>query len=585
MPVATLRRTLRRAGLPSRLPVRLPKPRRGREGQQRRPRVVRRAPSLTGTAFAVLFFALAQTPSLLPRSWVLQGAVAGVSAAIGYGIGATLGAAGRPVARRLAPSTQCRTGRRICWAVVLLVSGAAVVTALLLGRAWQREVRAVLGMAAPESWHATYILVLAACVVVGLVLVARTLRLGTRSLQRVLRRVAPGWLASALGGLIAAVLVGGAIQGMLLDSFFETAETSAALANDTTPPGVVQPVSPTRSGSPESLVEWSTLGSKGQELVASGPTPQQLAAFSGEATQEPIRVYVGVESAPDIDQRVRLAMAELDRTNAWDRSVLLVATATGTGWVNPQTLAAVEYLTGGDSAVVSLQYGYLPSWISVLVDGSPAAEAGVALTRAVQERWQQLPRDARPRLLVYGESLGSLGAESAFSDLDDVVATTDGALFVGPTSANPLWGQLVSQRRPGSPVWLPDVGQGGRVVFADRPDDLPGPGADPPDVVYLQNSSDPVVWWSPQLLWDRPPWLDGERGPDVSPSMRWYPVVTFWQVVVDLASAAEDMPAGHGHRYGPEIVQALVTLLAPPEWDADDSARLRAAVLGDAPTG
>ena len=44
---------------------------------------------------------------------------------------------------------------------------------------------------------------------------------------------------------------------------------------------------------------------------------------------------------------------------------------------------ALEYMTGGDSAIVAIQYSYLPSWISYLVDQSTAGEAGRALFDAV----------------------------------------------------------------------------------------------------------------------------------------------------------------------------------------------------------
>ena len=547
--------------------------------------IVLRAPALTGTALAVVFFALAQTPSLLPRSWATQGAVGGLSAAAGYGIGVLLALVARPLLRRPAVTRLGSRGRRIAWWVVGVLAAALIVVSLVAGRAWQREIRALVGMPPQETWHESGILVVAALVAVVVVLTGRSLRLAVRGLQQLLRRVAPEWLAAALGGLLGALLVGGLIQGLVLGTFFDTAERSAALANDATAPGVVQPVSANRSGSPESLVPWTSLGSRGRELVAGGPTPQQISELTGRPAADPIRVYVGVETEPDLDDRVALALAELDRTGAWNRDVLVVATTTGTGWVNPESLAAVEYLTDGDSAVVTIQYGYLPSWISVLSDGSRATEAGKALTGAVRQRWAELPAGQRPRLMVYGESLGSRGAESAFRDVGDLIGSTDAALLVGPTSANPLWRAEVAAREPGSPVWLP-VQSGGRVVFADKPDDLPAPGEGRrPDLVYLQNSSDPVTWWSPSLLWQQPGWLQGPRGPDVSPAMRWYPVVTFWQVAVDLVSAGGDIPSGHGHRYGPEIAQAMATLLAPDGWDAADTARLRTLVMDPEITG
>ena len=45
-------------------------------------RVIRRRLGLSGSFFAVSFYCGALTPSLLPRSWLLQGVVSGLAAAI-----------------------------------------------------------------------------------------------------------------------------------------------------------------------------------------------------------------------------------------------------------------------------------------------------------------------------------------------------------------------------------------------------------------------------------------------------------------------------------------------------------------------
>ena len=174
--------------------------------------------------------------------------------------------------------------------------------------------------------------------------------------------------------------------------------------------------------------------------------------------KQPIRVYAGLRSAGTPDERAALAVRELERTGAFQRELLGVITTTGTGWVDPNAASSVEYLHGGDTALVGLQYSYLPSWISFLVDRDEAAEAGIALYRHVHERWSQLPADDRPGCWCSG-SLGSFGAEAAFqggdaaASLDRLVAGSDGALFTGPTATNRIWDQLTDDREPGSPVW------------------------------------------------------------------------------------------------------------------------------------
>ena len=76
------------AGVASAPPPELPAT---REGGARR-RWSRWLPRYTwsGTLGALLFGCSALTPSLLPRGWVLQGLIAGVTAAIGYGVGVTI---------------------------------------------------------------------------------------------------------------------------------------------------------------------------------------------------------------------------------------------------------------------------------------------------------------------------------------------------------------------------------------------------------------------------------------------------------------------------------------------------------------
>lgn len=100
-------------------------------------------------------------------------------------------------------------------------------------------------------------------------------------------------------------------------------------------------------------------------------------------------------------------MAELERLGAFDRSVLNVVTPTGSGWVNENQAQALEYLWHGDTATVSMQYSYLPSLLSFLVDGNRAETAGRLLFDDVYARWSELPPGHRPKLVVSGESLGS----------------------------------------------------------------------------------------------------------------------------------------------------------------------------------
>ena len=57
------------------------------------------------------------------------------------------------------------------------------------------------------------------------------------------------------------------------------------------------------------------------------------------------------------------------------------------------------------------------------------------------------------------------------------------------------------------------------------------------------------MFFSSDLAFSRPEWLaDGQRGPDVSLTMGWVPLVTMWQVLLDMPGAGE-VPTGYGHMY------------------------------------
>ena len=127
--------------------------------------------------------------------------------------------------------------------------------------------------------------------------------------------------------------------------------------------------------------------------------------------------------------------------------------------------------------------------------------------------------------MLFGESLGSYGTEQAFDNVDQMISGVDGALLVGPVFQNHIHNDVTDARDKGSPFWRPVYQQGEHVRFAVAPSDLSQPATEwkSPRIVYLQNSSDPITYWSLDLIWNRPEWLDDPRGPDVSSHMFWAP--------------------------------------------------------------
>ncbi|MET8966739.1 alpha/beta hydrolase [Streptomyces hydrogenans] len=388
------------------------------------------------------------------------------------------------------------------------------------------------------------------------------------------------WLLAPL-----AVLVG--VRDIVYDrGIVDVADRIAAATNGGTKAGIERPASRFVSGGPGSLLGWDSLGYEGRNFTGSTPTRAALTAWSGRPSRDPVRVYV--PSTPPVafgDDRpyaaqAALAVRELDRTGAFDRAVLAVAGTTGTGWVDPNVAEALEYMYRGDTAIVAVQYSYLPSWVSFLVDKEKAGQATRALVDAVRARLATLPEDRRPKLVVTGESLGAYAVEASFGSVDALLAGTDGALLMGPPDFSPISRELRRDRDPGSPVWRPEYDGGRHVRFGQFPAaDLARPAAawGHPRVVYLQNASDPVVWWSPGLLLDRPRWLSRPLGPDITPEIRWFPFVTFWQTSVDMA-VSYGVDAPHGHRYGAGAVDGWAAVVPPEGWTDADTTRLRAYI-------
>ena len=410
-------------------------------------------PPRVGTSVALaLAVATSLAPGLLPRAATTQAVVTGMFAAVGLGVAAVL---------RYDGSTRLRV-------TVAAVSVLVVCSALGMAAQWQNRLRAAMGV--PEvGWRHWLAVVFGSAVVCGIVVGCA---LGIAAIVR--------WCgALPCLAVVGVVIVFGAPAVVdWRQAAYRTSSSALDIA-------VAQPFSPLHSGSPDSLAAWPSLGAEGRKFVSAG---------SGDS----VRVYVGIDSAPDLDARVQLAVRELERTGGLARDNVVVAVPTGSGWIDANAVAGLERRFGDDVAVVGIQYSYAPSWATFVFGRDEAIAAATALYDAVAERIASLP--VRPRLYVYGQSLGSVGGSAALQH-----GGACGALWAGPPAGTAVG-----------------------------------------DAAVLANSSDPVVRWSPRLA-VAPPDLSAVRAD--APAPPWLPVVSFVQTTVDLFDALET-PAGHGHRYG-----------------------------------
>jgi uncharacterized membrane protein len=532
----------------------------------------------TGTMFGLIFVWLSLTPSLLPRGPLFQGVVSGFSGAIGYG----LGVFGVWLVRYMRSQSATPPAPPWAWLPLIVVGAIGLVTMAIRFHVWQDNVRDMMGVEHLKWYDYPLTAVLSMIVLFTLVEIGKFVRWLVILLVGQVDRIAPFRVSAAIVVIGLMVLTISLLNGVVLKFAMHSMNGTFASVNNEMDPDNAPPKTKLRSGGPDSLVSWESLGHQGRLFVGGGPSMKTLTSFNGAPAVQPIRAYAGLGSAKDIDATADLAARELLRTGGLQRDVVAVGTTTGTGWINEAEASALEYMYNGNTAIVSMQYSFLPSWLSFLVDKENARHAGQALFEAVDKLIRQMPEFKRPKLVVFGESLGSFGGEAPFMSLNNVLARTDGALFSGPTFNNTIWTQLTAQRDRGSPEWLPIYDDGHNVRFVARPDNLDRPRADwgRPKVVYLQHASDPIAWWTPDLLFHEPDWLREKRGYDVLPETHWIPLVTFLQVSADMAVAV-DVPDGHGHIYVANVADAWAAVLSPPGWTPAKTEKLRPLLHAD----
>ncbi|MEK9282105.1 MULTISPECIES: alpha/beta-hydrolase family protein [unclassified Bradyrhizobium] len=533
-----------------------------------------------GLMLGALFFAAALTPTLIPRSYLTQGVLAGACFAIGY-LAGTLWRWMWHYLELPEPSARARS-----IANALVAAGCLLVVIIYLWRAaeWQNSIRAVMKMAPVDTAHPLKVCLIALLTFVALLALGRLFALVARVLAARTTRVIPQRIANVIGVLVAGLLFWSIANNLLIRTAFRALDSSFREFDALLEPERPQPTAPGKTGSAASLVKWKQLGRAGREFVASGPTAAEISALTGKPAKDPVRVYVGLGGGNTAKARARLALDELKRQHGFERAVLIVITPTGTGWIDPAAMNSVEYLHHGDVASVAVQYSYLNSPLSLLFQPEYGAEAARALFSEIYGYWTTLPRDKRPKLYLHGLSLGAMNSEKSaelFETIGDPIA---GALWSGPPFESRIWRSVTANRNQGSPAWLPEFRDGRFVRFMNQ--NGPTVPADAPwgalRVVYLQYASDPIVLFAYRDAYQVPAWMAAPRGPDVSPELRWYPVVTMLQLALDMA-VATNTPMGFGHVYAPEhYVDAWVAVTDVQDWSADALARLKDHLAAEA---
>ncbi|MCA8882141.1 MAG: alpha/beta-hydrolase family protein [Rhodobacteraceae bacterium] len=529
--------------------------------------------SAPGLLLGLLCAAASFTPSLIPRDHVLQGALAGVVMALGYLTGRCAEliwyAASMPVLRG--------TIRRAAWVVAFVAVLVLLGQALRYSALWQDDLRGRMGMDPVPGGHLMAELLIATAVFSVLFAVGAAVAFFFRLIRARLYLVMPPRRANVIGAIIVVLVLFFVTRDGLLDQTIgfldETFEASQSLFEKAAP----APTDPRIPGSAASLVDWATMGAPGRNFVTLGPDAKAISAFTGKPALDPVRVYVGRANRDTPEERAALALDELKRLGAFDRKILVVASPTGTGWMDPGSHDPLEYMHNGDIATVAVQYSYMQSPFALVFETRTGLDQATATIATIYDYWITLPKDRRPRLYIHGLSLGawsSMYATTLFQLVNDPI---DGAFWAGPPFPSDFWNRVQRTRNPGSPWVLPKIGDGSLIRYASRTEDG-STGADWGDmrIVFLQYPSDAIVFFDPLSLWRQPIWMREPAGDGVSPYLRFMPIVTQFQLALDMAISTA-APAGYGHSYyAGDYIGPWVQVTAPEGWTPSDTERLKA---------
>lgn len=527
--------------------------------------------SAAGSLAGACFWFAALSPSLIPRNGLMQGAIGGLCFGVGYALTVMLIANWRWIGFSLPGQPLIGILRKSA----TLAAMGIILTAAFLGDRWQNAVRAALEMPPAEPGWPIILLAAGLGLMALLLLAGRVFMALTDVLRTMLLRVLPRRAAGVLAAAVAAWVFWAIGNGFLLEAVLRGLDSSYRRIDALIPADAMQPDDPLKSGSAASLLAWDQLGREGRRRVLSSPAAAEISHLTGRPAKNPLLVYVGLNSADTPEARAALALAEMKRIGAFRRKILVIATPTGTGWVDPAGMLPLEVMHGGDVASVSVQYSYLPSWLTLFVDSGYGEETANAVFQAVYGYWRAMPKEERPRLFLFGLSLGSLNsdlASDAYSVLGDPF---EGALWAGPPFASRTWPQVTATRQAGSPAWLPEARHRGvfRFFTAEDRKQLAAPGWGPVKILYLQYPSDPISFFETGMWRREPDWMKAPRGPGVSPALTWLPGISFIQLAFDMMTATT-VPKGRGHVFAAKDYAEGWRVLTAPE-DFDDAAMTR----------
>jgi len=515
--------------------------------------------STTGLLVGTLFFALSMSPTLIPRPDTIQGIISGLALASGYGLG-VFGIWLWKYLELPQPEENNQNKLQIAAGSFFLL-----ITVISLWRAstWQNSLRELMGMEADAFVQPVLVGLIAITVFLAVLFVGRFFLVTRQFLAQKMEKYVPRRVSFVLGLLTTFILFWLIINGVLVSQFLRMVDSTYQQVDALMEPDIEQPADSMKTGSVESILSWNEMGRQGRRYLTEGPTAADIQQFTDNTAIDPIRVYVGMHASEDFNERADLALQELIRVGAFERSVLILITPTGTGWIDPGSIEPLEYMHRGDIASVAAQYSYLPSPVSLISEEDYGSGMARALFQKVYGYWTGLPADSRPK-------------DHSFDLYDIIEDPFHGVLWAGPPFRKTTWRNIAENRNPDSPAWLPEFRDGSVVRFANQHGGLEKGESDWGSfrIAYLLYASDPISFFNPGVFTTEPDWMQEPRGHDVSPYLRWYPIVTGLQLAADVMTG--NAPRGYGHEYAAEhYFDSWLALTEPEGWSEEELNQLR----------
>lgn len=305
------------------------------------------------------------------------------------------------------------------------------------------------------------------------------------------------------------------------------------------------------SGSAKSKIAWDSLSREGRRFVSTFTTPEDIKHVRNAKTaKQPIRLFVGLDSAPTEEERVNLALAELARTKAYERELIVVASPTGTGYLNYIMAESVEYCSNGNSAIVTLQYSKRPSPLSLDRVGTGHAQYRMLLN-GMKKFLKEHP-EYKPRIVLFGESLGAWTSQDAFMHQGTEgfeILGVSAALWIG-TPTQSTWKNEILNPKKRLDTNYETVGSFNTTeeLMALSPKQRAKL-----QYVLLTNANDPIAKFGLRLLFQAPDWLNNDSKDRLLTSVpRWRTPGTFIATLIDTKNALKPKPGefvADGHDY------------------------------------